>query len=256
MRRLLIGFFLGSIAGCVTETSYVDANGKAMTVTANPAAAAVTRLDLGLQYLQQGNAEQAKFNLDKALNLDGANPDVHLGFAHFYQVVGDDRAAEASYHKVLQLQPTNGDAMNNYGAFLCGRQRYAEADTWFKRALGQPNYNKMAATYENAAVCAQAGEHLDRAITYYRLGLGYTPKEPKFLFALTELGLAVADLTLAQTYLAQHAAVMGENAATLWLRLQVADALHQPADREQYGTDLVRYFPNSPFARRYITHDY
>ncbi|MGX9080773.1 PilW family type IVa pilus biogenesis/stability lipoprotein TapF, partial [Klebsiella pneumoniae] len=89
-------------------------------------AAAQTRLDLGIQYLRQGNAEQAKFNLDRALQYDPDNPKVQIGFAYFYQQVEDYKAAEESYKKALAMDPSNADAMNNYGAFLCNRGRFDE----------------------------------------------------------------------------------------------------------------------------------
>ncbi len=111
-RTLIVVAALCALPGCVTETTYAGQNSTQREVGPDLKAAAQTRLDLGIQYLQQGNAEQAKFNLDRALQYDPANPQVYVGFAYFYQQVEDFKAAEESYKKALAMDPSNADAMN------------------------------------------------------------------------------------------------------------------------------------------------
>lgn len=132
IRTLIVVAALCALPGCVTETTYAGQNSTQREVGPDFKAAAQTRLDLGIQYLRQGNAEQAKFNLDRALQYDPSNPQVYIGFAYFYQQVSDFKAAEENYKKALAMDPTNADAMNNYGAFLCNRGRFEEAEREFR----------------------------------------------------------------------------------------------------------------------------
>ena len=81
---------------------------------------------------------------------------MYIGFAYFYQQVSDFKAAEENYKKALAMDPTNADAMNNYGAFLCNRGRFDEAEKAFLQAVSQPDYIKIADTYENAGALLDA----------------------------------------------------------------------------------------------------
>lgn len=256
-RTLLMWAVLLTLPACVTETTYTgQGNTRHDVVGPDLQAAAKTRLDLGIQYLRKGNTEQAKVNLDRALKYAPDSPEVHLGYAYFYQTVQDYAAAERSYQKVLTLSPQDADAMNNYGAFLCGRARYDEADAMFNRSVTQPGYAKIADTYENAAICATRSGKNDKASEYYRLALGYNPRKPSLLLDLAESAFMHGKLDEAQSYLNRYGEVAVENPDSLWLRLRLAQALDRPAQLHQYGSQLAEHFPDSQQAKRYLTNDY
>lgn len=59
------------------------------------------------------------------------NPEILLAEIYYYQKVGDTKQAEQGYKDMLSRYPGNADALNNYGVFLCGNARYAEADRIF-----------------------------------------------------------------------------------------------------------------------------
>ncbi|MGL5038359.1 MAG: PilW family type IVa pilus biogenesis/stability lipoprotein TapF [Aeromonas sp.] len=256
IRTLMLVAALCALPGCVTETTYAGQNSTMREVGPDLKAAAQTRLDLGIQYLRQGNAEQAKFNLDRALQYDPANAQIQVGFAYFYQKVGNVKAAEQHYKQALTMNPSNADAMNNYGAFLCQRGRYEEADQAFSQAVHQPGYVKIADTYENAAYCAQQNGRNDKASEYYRLALGYTPRNPRLLLDLAELSMNDGKLPDVQSYLARFADVSDESEGSLWLRLRLARVMDKPALIHQFGTELVKQYPTSQQAKRYLSNDY
>ena len=99
IRTLIVVAALCALPGCVTETTYAGQNSTQREVGPDLKAAAQTRLDLGIQYLRQGNAEQAKFNLDRALQYDPNNPQVYIGFAYFYQQVSVSRPPRRATRK-------------------------------------------------------------------------------------------------------------------------------------------------------------
>lgn len=244
------------LSGCVTETTYIGKNSARTEQAIDRASASRTRVDLGLGYLRKGDMVQAKYNLEKALQFDDRNPDAHLALAYYFQQVGDLKSAEQSYRRLLAADDDNADGLNNYGVFLCGRKRYDEAEQAFVKALAQPTYVRMDDTYENAGYCAGLAGDRAKAKRYYELAIGYNPRKPKALLELAALALEGGEPAEAGRALSQYQAVAGENAESLWLRVRLAQAQGQLAQVHLYGGKLVRQFPNSDKAKRYLTNDY
>ncbi|MGL5947739.1 MAG: type IV pilus biogenesis/stability protein PilW, partial [Aeromonas sp.] len=78
----------------------------------------------------------------------------------------------------------------------------------------------------------------------------------KLLLAMAQSALAQPQLADVQRHLTRFATVSAETAQSLWLRLQLAAAQDKPAQLHQWGADLVRRFPSSTQAKRYIANDY
>lgn len=121
-------------------------------------AAAKARVELALGYLQQNNPQQAKINLDKALQHDKNYYLVHSVLAHYYQLQGDVDNAQREYEIALKLDDKQGDVYNNFGTFLCGQNRFEQAQAQFEQALNAPNYYRQADTLENMVLCAYSAK--------------------------------------------------------------------------------------------------
>ncbi|TNG92556.1 type IV pilus biogenesis/stability protein PilW [Pasteurellaceae bacterium USgator11] len=132
--------------------------------------AAYARVQVALGYLQQHQYEAAKQSLDKALQ---HSPDYYLPYlvsAHYYQLIGNLSQAENYYQIALQKDSKQGDAHNNYGAFLCQQGRFNDAFSHFEAALASPDYYRLAQTYENTALCAhQAHDQTRKNIALQKL---------------------------------------------------------------------------------------
>lgn len=254
---LLAWAVLFLLPGCVTETTYVGKNSERMVHGLDKQAAAKSRLELGLGYLRKGSMSQAKYNLDRAQALDPSNTDVYLAQAYYFQQVGDPVAAEESYRQLLALDGRNADGHNNYGVFLCERGNYGGAEQHFQAALAEPGYTKMADTYENAAVCAlKAGNKL-KAVEYYRRAFGYNPGSTRILLSLAALQLDTGKTADTEATMARYGQMGAkESAQSLWLRLRLAKAMDQLAQLHKLGGELVRQFPHSDQAKRYLNNDY
>jgi type IV pilus assembly protein PilF len=254
---LLPALLMGSIlSGCVHETTYLSDGRQSREVMFKPSEAALTRMNLGLAYLRRGDSEQAKFNLDRALAQDPRNADVHLARAWFYQSVSDFEQAEHSYRQVLKLAPAHGDGLNNYGVFLCGRERFAEADAMFRRAIVSPGYVQVADSYENAAMCAIRHGKPEVALDYFRRALEYSPGRSKALLGVAELLVEQEDEGGALEYLARYRDEHQPSAQSLWLTVRTAEAQGSVAQARLAGAELVRLFPDSEQARRFLSNDY
>lgn len=257
-KRVLLpaALLLGLLGGCVSETVHLTEGRQSRDVVFSPSQAAMTRMNLGLEYLRRGDAEQAKFNLDRALSQDPRNPDVHLAQAYFYQSVSEFDKAEQSYRQVLKLAPRHGDGLNNYGAFLCGRERFDEADVMFRKAVAVPGYVQVADTYENAALCAIGNGQPGAALDYFRRALEYSPAKPRALLGSAELLAEQGDNAAALVFLDRYRQEHLSSPQSLWLTVRTAQAQGQVAKAQQAGAELVRLFPDSEQARRFLTNDY
>ena len=120
--------------------------------------AAETNLKLGQAYMQQGQLEEALDKLQKAIELDPQSAQAHTVLAVLLERIGRHEQAGKHYALSVEMAPTVGSVLNNYGAYLCRHDRHAEADALFLRALDDPFYRTPGAALANAGVCAvQAG---------------------------------------------------------------------------------------------------
>src|SRR5471032_3641902 len=63
-------------------------------------------VQLGLGYLQQGMAEQAKVPLKKALDLDDSDPDANAALGLVFQAEMEPELADQHFRKALSSRPT------------------------------------------------------------------------------------------------------------------------------------------------------
>ena len=152
MKRSLITlscFAMLMLAGCQTNNREEF----------DPETAALARMRLGLGYLAKANESEenvkaAHYNLKLASQYSPNNPQVMLAMAMFDQHVGEYDEAEMIYKRITLMQPGNGLYHVHYGSFLCGRDRYQEAQKQFEQSLELDKHSWKADTYEQYGYCA------------------------------------------------------------------------------------------------------
>ena len=125
----------------------------------DPETAALARMRLGLGYLAKANESEenikaAHYNLKLASQYSPNNPQVMLAMAMFDQHVGEYDEAEMIYKRITLMQPGNGLYRVHYGSFLCGRDRYQEAQKQFEQSLELDKHRWKADAYEQYGYCA------------------------------------------------------------------------------------------------------
>ena len=152
MKRSLITlscFSMLMLAGCQTNNREEF----------DPETAALARMRLGLGYLAKANESEenvkaAHYNLKLASQYSPNNPQVMLAMAMFDQHVGEYDEAEMIYKRITLMQPGNGLYRVHYGSFLCGRDRYQEAQKQFEQSLELDKHRWKADAYEQYGYCA------------------------------------------------------------------------------------------------------
>lgn len=169
------------LSGCVTVT---DGTPKAPS---DPIAMAESRISLGLGYLENRNMIKARENLELAVRHSPNYYRAHLSMAHYYEVVSENDKARASYEVALRHDSRNGNVLNNYGTFLCKQGEFEKADRYFNKAIKQPYYYLVSASYENAGFCALKAQHIEKATTYFQRALDHDPNRVRSTLQLANL---------------------------------------------------------------------
>lgn len=241
----------GLATGCVTESTYRGTDIPVQERKFDKVAAARERVQLGLTYMRRGNSEQAKYNLDKALSHAPELEDVHVALAYYYQTVGDLPRAEEAYRQAVKTRTPSGDALNNFGVFLCQQEKYEQSEEMFLAAINTPNYTRTGSSYENLGICCRKAGQIDKAKRYFESALKYEPRRATTMLELTLLALEQQDYTSARQQLARYHKVAPESAQSLALGIEIEQGLNDPEAVKKYGITLLAKFPASEQARQY-----
>lgn len=210
------------------------------------------RLELASAYYGRGQLDTALDEVKQAL---AAKPDLWEGWnlrGLIYAGLGDDRVAEDSFKRALQLNPRDGDTMHNYAWFLCQRQRYPESIALFQRAVNQPQYASVSRSMMALGICqaragslAEAERSLSRA---YELDPGNAITGVNLAEVLYQRG----EYERARFYI-QRVNAMPDvaNAQTLWLAARIENKLGNARGAREFGQQLRNRFPQSPEALQY-----
>ena len=248
-RQASLLFLCCLLSSCVTQVTYSGKNAQPVTEV-DAVDAARTRIALGLSYLEKGETVQAKFNLDRALDLAPDFADSHASLAYYYQTVGDDRLAEEGYRKALSLDPDNSDALNNYGVFLCRQQRVDEAEAQWIRAIAVKDNFRVGDSLENAGLCLMTASP-KKAIDYFERALRHQGRLPDSLNGLMQIHLAAGNLEQAQYWLDRTQRVGPLTAESMWLAYQINQQLGDAEAAKRFGKQLLEQYADSVQAQRY-----
>jgi type IV pilus assembly protein PilF len=207
--------------------------------------AAAINAELGLAYMEQGNEELAMDKLQLALKQDPESADAHHYIAQLYMKLGKNGEAEEHYRKALSLSPANPMLLNNYGVFLCGQKRLAEAEKKFLEAVKQPFYKAPEMAYNNAGLCALQVPDPVKAEEYFRDALRVNPRMPDALYSMADLKFKQRDYFYSRAFLQRYLEVAPATPAILWLGVRMERGLGNEASAAKYAKQLQDEFPMS-----------
>lgn len=233
-----------AVAGCASSsgTLFGQQADKASRINAQ----------LGANYLQQGNLQQAKEKIEKALDQDPKNPDAHSAAALLYMRLNEPAMARGYFEEALDLDPANPHLQNNYGTFLCRNGEPVEGMRHFLRAAENPLYDTPAYAYANAGRCAREGGRSDEARRHLRAALEADPRMGSALYSLAELELDEGRAEHASRYIERYHGVAAPGAESLWLAVRIERALGNTEAARRHGLQLLRNFQDSEQANRFL----
>lgn len=210
------------------------------------------RLELASAYYGRSQYETALDEVKQAL---AAKPDLWEGWnlrGLIYASLGDDRLAEESFKRALQLNSRDGDTMHNYAWFLCQRQRYPESIALFQKALSQPQYASTSRTLTALGVCQAGAGALAEAERSLARAYELDPSNPIIGVNFSEVLYQRGEYERARFYIRRVNAMTDvTNAQTLWLAARIEKKLGNERGAREFGQQLRNRFPQSPEAMLY-----
>ncbi|QCO67648.1 tetratricopeptide repeat protein [Luteimonas yindakuii] len=206
------------------------------------AATHVSRAD---RALVAGEFDAAAGHARDALRVDPKSADALTLLA--VVAVRNGRTAEAGdyYRRAAEAAPDNGLMLNNYGAWLCGNARAAEAMGYFDRAIADPRYGRVADAMANAGACAEAAGQPGRVERDLRFALGLDPANTVALSAMADYQYRSGRFLEARAFSERRLAAAPATGAALLLASQIETRLGDMAAAGRYRQRLEREFPRA-----------
>lgn len=251
----LLTVSLSILSGCVTQ-NYQESDKPVVESESSNNEIAMTRISLGLGYLKMGKNSQAKLNLEKAKRFAPNLVQVYIAFAHYYETVGEDERTIESYEKALSIKPDDADTLNNYGVYLCRKERLVEAEKQFLKAIAVPSYLLVSESYENLALCQLRAPNFEKAELYLKKAIDHSPSRASALYQMMRLQYAKSDYKTAKAYGSRYEkSTRRFNPEALALSIKIYQKLGNDKVARNYGTMLMKMHPNSWHARQYLLNE-
>lgn len=246
--RVLIFTLLLPLAGCVTTQTNTSPLGKNMPQTSKAEKAvdaARIHTELAQRYLASGNLQSAMEKLTIALKFDPNYAPAHTVMAVVDEKINRPADAEIHYRKAVELEPTKGAPNNNLGQFLCSQGRYAESETYFRKAVADPFYATPDVALTNAGICQLRGHQVAKAETDFRDAIARNPQSAEALFQLANTLYQNNDAFHAGAFLQRFDALGHPTAASLMLGNNIETHMGNQDAARSYRTRLLNQFPDS-----------
>ena len=201
--------------------------------------------ELGAGYYAQNQMGIALEEFTQARNIDPSYGMAHNGLGLVYSSLHEDAKAEASFKKSLELDPGNSEALNNYGTFLCTRNRIDESIKQFMEAIKNPLYATPGVAYMNAGVCALKKNDTANAEIYLQKALQQQPLLHQAAYQLALIEFNRHNYESARSYLRLPLSSGPATAEMLWLGIRLERRMGDKDAEASYALQLRRQYPNS-----------
>lgn len=214
----------------------------------NVRARARAHTDLGAIYFQQRQLEVALEEFTLAAKIDPEFATAFNGLGLVNAALGKDSVADENFKKAVQLEPLNSEARNNYGSFLCARNRIDESITEFLAAVKNPLYSTPSVAYTNAAICSLRKKDVVNAESYLQQALRFDPLSSVAAYQLATIQFNRAAAAAAKKSL-QNVLLGQPGPELLWLAIKIERAVGAKDAEASYALQLRRQYPDSEQAK-------
>ncbi|MGH8180484.1 MAG: type IV pilus biogenesis/stability protein PilW [Steroidobacteraceae bacterium] len=222
------------LTGCASEQAVRQRND-----------AAIYNTELGIAYMRRGNLAVAQSKLDRALEENSDDPNVHSARALLFARLRDSKHADEEFREALRLAPKNPDYENNYAVYLCSVGRVDEGVQSFLSAARNPLYMTPELAYDNAGVCLRSAHKDVEATQMFTDALAIRPNFAQALWQVADLAFSQGKLAQSRREIDAFLAANQETPDLLLLAVKVTRAQGDKLDSELYARRLQLNFPDS-----------
>jgi len=234
-KLIVLLFLLAGLTGCGTPSG-----------GANATASAKVHTELAGMYYEMGKYGVALEEIDLAIQSDRSYAPAYGVRGLVHMALREDKEAEEDFQKSLRIDSTDSDTHNNYGWFLCQRDRAKEAIPQYMAALKNPLYRTPARAYLNAGLCSQKTGNNKDAEEFLQKSLQIQPDLAQAWLGLAEVSFANGDYFTAKKYFTSFSERSGNlTAEQLWLAVRIARKNGDRNSESSYGMQLRKLFPDA-----------
>ena len=213
---------------------------------------AKVRTQLAVEYLRAGDLKTALDSANQALAAESRYMPAYMVRAYIYQTAKVDAKAEQDFRQALSIEPGNPEANNNFGWFLCERNRIDESLGYFQKALSDPFYRTPETARLNMGVCLGRLGRTEEANQQLLSALRTAPQFAGALRELARLQYQQRNNSLATDYFQRFDQSVGGRMSPedLLLGVRIYQQAGNRAAETKYADDLRRRYPDSQEARQ------
>lgn len=243
LRLIILYVFFALLVGCVstTDRKKVDVETQLETY-----------IQLGLSYLGEGKKEQARFNLLKAVDLDGDSPEAHNALALLYQSEGENERAETHFNEALSADSSSSQVRNNYARFLLGSGDSDGAEREYARVVEDVDYRLRAQAFYGLGIARKNQSKLDEAKDAFVRAFQRDSRLSVALLELADIAVVEEDFLVAKEMLDSFEAQSEPTPRSLKLGYDLATVYGDENAKASYGMSLRNLYPDSREAREHI----
>lgn len=207
------------------------------------------RLELAGAYFANGQLDTALDEVKRSIATKSDLAEAYRLRGMIYASQQENRLAEESFDRALQINPKDGGTLHVHGLFLCNQGRFAPAQAQFAAALAIPQYRDASRTYLARGVCHGRNQQWPEAETALMRAYELEPANPSIGVNLAEVLMQRGAYERARFYIGRVNDVPDSvNAQTLWLAARIERKLGQESTVRVLGQRLRQSYPQSPEA--------
>jgi type IV pilus assembly protein PilF len=238
------------LVSCVTETT------GGFNVERSDSVALDSYLALATGYLEEGDLPNSKRSLGLAAAIDGNNSDVYATWGLVYSREGEPELADDSFQRALRINPGNSKARNNYAAFLFANSRFEDAYEQLERVVQDVEYPNRSQSFENLGLAALRLNRPADAEAAFARAVQLNSQQFRSSLELADLNLKKGDVLPARQFYRNYLSLLqfykvAHNARSLWIGIQLENALGNTDNIKEYGAILESNFSASAENQQY-----
>jgi type IV pilus assembly protein PilF len=245
---LLLSVFLLACSSAIKPT---DTGNTGRLGQEKEESAADVYVKMGVEYMRFGKYTIALQKLNRGLDIDPNNAQLHNILGIVYQQLGEAGPAREHFEKAVSLAGEDPYIHNAYGGFLCQNNDYDGAVKEFMKAIENPLNPAPWIAYTNAGICASDLNKLVVSEEYLRRALQMNPLFASALKTMMIVKYKSGNAFRSRAYLQRFEQVADHDAETLYYAYKIQIENNKPGKAESYARKLLKLFPDSREALLY-----
>ncbi len=203
--------------------------------------------ELAAEYFNRGQFDVAIEEVTEALKAQSNYAPAYNVLGLINMTLNENNKALDNFEKAIRIAPKNSEINNNYGWFLCQRfpQRMDQAIDYLMIAAKDPLYLTPEMAFTNAGLCELKRQRYNEAQVFFQKALSIQSNYSPALTGLVDIDFQRGNLVSAKSKLADLLQSNTSTPESLFLAIQIEQAMGDQLATDSYIFQLQKYFPDS-----------